>query len=232
MTMQDGIRNKDRKKTLKEHSEEFCKSWLPVILCFLFLRGTVAEARYIPTASMEPSLLIHDRILVEKLSYKILGRPIQRGDILVFYPPKIETGMSDPELPFLRLVPFFPEKPPAFIKRVVGLPGDRIEVKKGIGIFVNGNKIIEAGGIPIPRYDLEQLGDIEGYSMTGEPIQPFGQNHASVIVPVNHLFMMGDNHNQSADSHVWGFLDENRIVGRVFLRVPIGEWLKRFSNAS
>jgi len=154
---------------------------------------------------MEPSLLIQDRIFVEKLSFKIFGRPIQRGDILVFYPPEIETGMADPALPFLRLVPFFPEKPPAFIKRVVGIPGDRIEVKKDIGIFVNGNKVLEASDVPIPRYGLEQLEDIGGYSMTGEQIHPFGQSHASVIVPPNHLFMMGDNHNKSADSPCLGF---------------------------
>jgi signal peptidase I len=73
---------------------EFFRFWLPVIATIMFVRGTIAEARFIPSSSMEPTLQIQDRILVEKVSNRFLGRPIKHGDILVFYPPAIETGIT------------------------------------------------------------------------------------------------------------------------------------------
>jgi len=222
-------RGKPHKESLKDEVSEFLKLWLPIMLWFFFLRGTIAEARYIPSSSMEPSLQIEDRILVEKLSFKVLGQSIQRGDILVFYPPELETGIADPTFPLIRLIPFIPEQPPAFIKRVVGVAGDRIEVKKNIGIFVNGIKVVEAKDVPTPGYDLEELRDIQGQSMKGQFIAPFSGKRGAIIVPPNQLFMMGDNHNNSSDSHVWGFLDDKRVVGRVVFRLPIGQWLKHKS---
>ena len=226
---EEAPQSKPLKKSVKEEIFEFVRTWLPVMLWFFFLRGTVAEARYIPSASMEPTLQIEDRILVEKLSFKFFGRALQRGDILVFYPPKIETGMDDPAFPIIRMVPFIPEQPPAFIKRVVGVAGDRVEVIKNVGIFVNGLRVIEAKDIPLPDYDMEELGDIQGQSMERQFIAPFKGSRAAVIVPEGHLFMMGDNHNASADSHVWGFVDNSRVVGRVIFRLPFGQWLKHSS---
>jgi signal peptidase I len=224
--IEEASHGKPHKENFKDEVSEFLKSWLPIMLWFFFLRGTVAEARYIPSSSMEPSLQIEDRILVEKLSFKILGRSIQRGGILVFYPSEIETGIADPTFPLIRLIPFIPEQPPAFIKRVMGVPGDRIEVKKNIGIFVNGLKVVEAKDIPSPSYDLAKLGDIQGQSIKGQFIAPFTGERGAIIVPPNQLFMMGDNHNNSSDSHVWGFLEDKRVVGRVVFRLPVGQWLK------
>ena len=76
-------------------SPESLKLAVMAIGIFALLKGTIAEARYIPSSSMEPNLKINDRVLVEKLSNSVMGRPIQRGDILVFYPPAIETGVPD-----------------------------------------------------------------------------------------------------------------------------------------
>jgi signal peptidase I len=203
---------------------EIASTLLLTVACFLFLRGAIAEARVIPSGSMLPTLQINDRIVVEKVSTRILGRSIERGDILVFYPPKIETGMVDSNS-ILNIIPFVPEKPPAFIKRVVGLPGDKIEVEKGIGIFVNGKLVSEAIDIPKPDYDLHSLGDIGGIAMTGAYVQPFGNSRAPIIVPPAQLFMLGDNHNNSGDSHVWGFLDENRVIGRDCFTIWRDQWL-------
>jgi signal peptidase I len=204
---------------------EFFRFWLPVIATIMFVRGTIAEARFIPSSSMEPTLQIQDRILVEKVSNRFLGRPIKHGDILVFYPPAIETGITGSPRVISSFLPFIPERPPAFIKRVVGLPGDRIVVRAGDGIFVNGERVPETGDIPKPDYDLNTLGDIGGTNLMGHAIEPFGSSTAPIVVPDGKLFMLGDNHNNSADSHVWGFVDASRVVGRDCLTFWHGEWL-------
>src|SRR5271168_4668495 len=113
------------KGKLRAYASEALKTLLLAVAFCTITKGTIAEARYIPSSSMEPTLKINDRILVEKVSAPMLGRSVQRGDIMVFYPPRIETGMPDNGL-LGRFVPFLPEKPPAFIKRVVGVPGDCI----------------------------------------------------------------------------------------------------------
>jgi signal peptidase I len=220
-----GTRSQDNKNV--GFLGEVFRFWLPTIACILFIRGTIAEARYIPSSSMEPTLQINDRVLVEKLSNRILGRKIERGDVLVFYPPTIESGEPDSNR-VLNVIPFVPEKPPAFIKRVVGIPGDRIEVKKDIGILVNGKLVSEPSNIQKPNYNLKYLSDIGGVSMDGRELRPYGQSQAPIVVPPNHLYMMGDNHNNSSDSHVWGFLDQNRVVGRAYMTFWKGEWLSLF----
>jgi signal peptidase I len=206
-------------------TEDFMKFWLPAILIFVFVRGTIAEARYIPSGSMEPTLQIQDRILVDKVSPKLLGKPIGRRDIIVFYPPSIETGIPDPQNQWLNLIPFYPERPQAFIKRVVGVAGDRIEVRKGVGIFVNGKLVQEGANVPKPDYDLTSLGDIRGFSMIGEYLKPFGDSRAPIVVPPHELFVLGDNHTNSSDGHVWGFLEDNRVIGRACLTIWSNEWL-------
>lgn len=186
------------------------------------IRWGLAEARYIPSSSMEPTLQINDRILVEKVSGH-LGAPIQRGDILVFYPPAHQMPggkdlSNDPLTVFGRLtgLPLLPNEP-AYIKRVIGLPLDRIRVRKGVGVFVNDVLLLEADYIKErPNYDLNVLGDIGGRTENGF-IKPYGDKSEEIVVPAGHLFMMGDNRNNSADSHVWGFLDQKRVIGRAWL---------------
>jgi signal peptidase I len=194
-----------------------------VVFMTTVLKGTVAEARYIPSGSMEPNLNVQDRVLVEKVS-NTFGRPVQRGDILVFYPPAIETGLPDNGL-LGRYIPFIPESPQAFIKRVIGLPGDVIRIESGVGVSVNG-KILDVPGATTPEYDLSKLGDIQGYSMKGQFIRPFADSTKEIVVPENSYFMMGDNRNSSADSHVWGFVTSDRVVGRACLVFWKQAWLQ------
>lgn len=192
------------------------------LILLIVIRWLLAEARYIPSSSMEPTLQINDRLLVEKVSGH-LGKPIQRGDILVFYPPPLEMGGKDlsydPLTTLGRLtgLPFLPYEQ-AFIKRVIGLSGDHIRVQKGVGVFINGELLDESLYTrERPNYDLNVLGDIGGRSSQGAMINPYGGSKEPIIVPAGHLFMMGDNRNNSEDSHVWGCLDQKRVIGRACL---------------
>lgn len=196
---------------------------LIVVTLFLLvvIRFFLAEARYIPSSSMEPTLQIDDRLLVEKVSGR-LGKPIRRGDILVFYPPPSEMpngkDLSNDVVTLagrLTGLPFLPYEP-AFIKRVIGLPGDKIRVQRGVGVFINEQLLDEPYVKEHPNYDLNVLGDIGGRTNNGY-LTPFGDSKEPIIVPAGSLFMMGDNRNNSEDSHVWGFLDQKRVIGRACL---------------
>lgn len=185
------------------------------LILLIIIRQGFIEARYIPSESMVPTLRVNDRLIVEKVTknLRLLGfnLPLQRGDILVFYPPpEGNRGKDlhyDPLSIFARWtgLPFLPQDD-AYIKRVIGLPGDEIEIKRGEGVYINGILLIEPYLNEVPRYDCRDLKDIEIYRRQGKS--------GKIIVPKGYLFMMGDNRNRSQDSHVWGFLDTKRIVGR------------------
>ncbi|MGQ9865640.1 MAG: signal peptidase I [Pseudanabaenaceae cyanobacterium] len=148
----------------------------------LGLRFWVLEPRYIPSSSMEPTLQIGDRIAVEKVSYR--WREPQRGDVVVFYPP----GETDRQR--------------AYIKRVVGLPGDRLQIQNG-QVYANGE--------PLPEpYIAEPL----DYAL----VEPDGGAAATLTVPPGAYWVMGDNRNNSNDSHVWGYLPRRNLIGRAFFR--------------
>ncbi len=194
------------------------------LLLLIVIRWALAEARYIPSGSMEPTLQVGDRLLIEKVSLR-LGRAPRRGDIMVFYPPAAVLGGKDLSYDPLSVLGRLTGLPMlhyenAFIKRVIGLPGDHIRIKTGVGVFINGELLDESSYIKAaPDYDLNVLGDIGGIlgDSMREYYRPFGDpEHANepVIVPPGHLFMMGDNRNNSLDSHIWGFLDQNRLIGR------------------
>ncbi len=144
-----------------------------------FIRTFVAEPRYIPSESMLPTLEVGDRLIVEKLSYST--HLPQRGDIVVFTPP-----------PQLREQGYLEEQ--AFIKRVIGLPGNKIAVKDG-RVYVDGELLTEAYIAEPPHYAM-----------------------SPTIVPPDRLFVMGDNRNNSNDSHVWGFLPITNIIGHACFR--------------
>lgn len=152
------------------------------------LRAAVLEARYIPSRSMEPTLAIDDRLLVLKLGAHTVGP--HRGDILVFNPPPAASDI-----------------PNALIKRVIGLPGERIGIHDG-RVYVNGKPLIEPYLKEPPRYpepDWEHLGMPDGF------------------LPARTLFMMGDNRNNSEDSHVFGPVPLANVIGHPFLRFwPLG----------
>ncbi len=202
--------------------ETFYTFFLSTVM-FVAIKGTVAEARYVPSGSMQPTLQINDRILVEKLSTK-LG-DVKRGDIVIFYPPEIEIGKASHFADVVGGLPFFPGNP-TFVKRVVGVPGDKIEMKKGLGLSVNGTILDESSYVKeTADYNLKTLSDIGGYSSEGKPIRPFGDSNGAVVVPPDHVFVLGDNRNNSADGHVWGFLPKDRIVGKLCMFLWRDSWL-------
>ncbi|MGL5035025.1 MAG: signal peptidase I [Microcystaceae cyanobacterium] len=141
------------------------------------IRTFIAEARYIPSSSMEPTLLINDRLIIEKVSYHF--HDPKRGDIVVFNPTQalIEKNFKD-----------------AFIKRIVGLPGDKVAVRNGV-VYVNDGVITENYIAQKPSYQ-------------------FGP----VTVPPNQYLVLGDNRNNSYDSHFWGFVPREKLIGRAFFR--------------
>jgi signal peptidase I len=156
---------------------EAAKTIVTAAILAFGIRTFVAEARYIPSSSMEPTLLINDRLIIEKISYHL--HDPKRGDIVVFNPTKAlqERNFKD-----------------AFIKRVIGLPGDTIQVKNGI-VYVNGGALSENYIAQKPEY-----------------------NYGPVTVPLGQYLVLGDNRNNSYDSHYWGFVPKDKFVGRAFVR--------------
>lgn len=146
---------------------------LALVLAF-GVRTTVAEARFIPTTSMVPTIQVDDRVLVEKVSYWF--GPPRRGDIVVCRAPEV-TGYRDD-----------------LIKRVVGLPGERLRVQEG-KVFINGAALNEPYLNEAPHYTLPER-----------------------TIPPDSLFVMGDNRNNSADSHVWGYLPTDNVIGKASFR--------------
>ncbi len=148
-------------------------------LVFGFVRPFVMEAFWIPSGSMIPTLQINDRVLVNKFIYRF-SEP-ERGDIVVF--ESVDNSEQD------------------LIKRVVGLPGDEIAVRKG-KLFLNGEPQKEP-------YTNNRLPDVSSYAKT--------------TVPKGHVFVMGDNRGNSQDSRVFGPLPKKNIEGEAFLRFwPLG----------
>ncbi len=138
------------------------------------LRTFVVEARVIPTGSMLPTIQLQDRVVVDKLFFKFTG--LHRGDIVVFHPPASAHSKED------------------FIKRVIGLPGEKIEVKNG-RVYINDQPLVEDYIAEPPNYQ-----------------------YGPQIIPQNAYFVMGDNRNNSADSHEWGMLPAENITGRALFR--------------
>jgi signal peptidase I len=168
-------------------------------LVFGFVRPFVVEAFFIPSESMVPTLRIGDRVLVNKFIYRFTEP--QRGDIIVF--KSVEGGKLPPEESLIEhITDFFrndaAEEPPRedLIKRVVGVPGDKISVRRG-KLFVNGE----------PQK--------EPYLSKRFPDRSFA---APTTVPEDHVFVMGDNRANSRDSRFFGPVPERNIEGEAFLR--------------
>jgi len=193
-----------------------------VYLLLLIALRLCAESRYIPSIAMYPTLQVHDRFVVEKLS-KYRGDLVERGAIICFYPPAIELrGAKDLsfDLPHImgRLtgLPLFPQEP-VFVKRIIGLPGDRIQIKSGTGVFVNAKLLSEPYVNTPASYDLDKFSDIYGRAIDNRPLNPYADNNQPLVVPKGQVFVLGDNRNNSEDSHVWGFLPQERIIGRAWV---------------
>lgn len=189
---------------------EFFGSLAPVLGLVLILRSFIIEPFQIPSKSMVPTLKVGDFILVSKWNYGIrlpvvrtklfdVGTP-KRGDVIVFFPPH-ETRY--------------------FIKRLVGLPGDKISVINGM-LYVNNEAMSQEPsevepGAPRSKVMIENLNGVEHEIQKRESPSRLSQNF-STVVPQGHYFMMGDNRDNSSDSRVWGPVPEDRIVGKAFAR--------------
>ena len=151
---------------------------IALVLAF-FIRTFIAEPRYIPSDSMLPTLETGDRLVIEKISYRFTSPKF--GDIVVFQPPpELQSrGYSQDQ---------------AFIKRIIGTPGDTVKIDDG-KVYLNGN-ILQEDYIKEPPLQAFQL----------------------VQVPQNQYFMMGDNRNDSNDSRYWGFLPKKNMIGKAIFR--------------
>lgn len=167
----------------REYLDPFIVAGLAAWILITF----VARTYYIPSASMVPTLEVHDVLLVDKFEYRF-HKP-NEGDIVVF-PPPIPT-------------------PDDFIKRIIGRPGDTMRIEGGI-VYINGKALAEPYIAQRPDYELE----IKNYDVyvDGQPLDPSVANippksawTAPDRIPPNCYFMMGDNRNDSEDSHIWGF---------------------------
>ena len=191
--------------------KEIIENVVIILVLLIVIREAVGEFRFIPSESMVPSLEIGDKLFVEKFS-KRFRKQFQRGDIVIFYPTaKANDGKevikNDPFSVFARLtgLPFLPQ-PEAYIKRVIGLPGETIEIKANQGVFINGEFLeepyLEASPYFLPDYNMRPK-----------------------KIPKGKYIVLGDNRNYSSDSHVWGFLPKNRIIGRAAFLIyrPLNE---------
>jgi signal peptidase I len=161
------------------------------VLVAVLLRAFVVQTFYIPSGSMEPTLQIGDRILVNKLSYHLHG--VDRGDIVVFSRPPTEN-CGGPEVNDL-------------VKRVIGLPGDVISLKNGY-VYIDGKRLDESW-LPAAEQGVTIAGPAGNNSNLAQPYR----------VPADNYFVMGDNRTDSCDSRYWGPINRSLIVGKVELRV-------------
>ena len=186
---------KFKKSTVREYFESIV---IAVILA-LFVRTFVVQAFKIPTGSMENNLLIGDHLLVNKFALAPVSSgverallpigTIRRGDVLVFKYP-VEPDRD-------------------FIKRVIGLPGETVELKEK-KIYINGKPLDE----PYVHFLEEPHRNAEFSEVTSSDVR---ENYGPVTVPPNQYFMMGDNRDNSADSRYWGFMPRDYVKGRALL---------------
>ncbi|MDD3517639.1 MAG: signal peptidase I [Chromatiales bacterium] len=207
-------RRRDEKRSREPWYVEYARSFFPVFLIVLLLRSFVVEPFRIPSGSMMPTLLVGDFILVSKFSYgirlpvvnvKVLntGEP-RRGDVMVFRYPR--NPKED------------------YIKRVVGLPGDRVGYYNK-QLYINGERVEREAvgvyqgfgsgeGMSGAQLALEQLGDVRHQVL----IMPErGSVEGEIVVPEGHYFVLGDNRDNSNDSRFWGMVPEENLVGRAFM---------------
>ena len=173
------------------------KGWRSLLLWLavaLLLRWLVIEPRWIPSGSMLPTLQLQDRILVEKLRPR-LQQPLPNGTIVVFHaPPVLVEAGYDPKA--------------ALIKRVVGQPGDAVEVRGG-ELLRNGTAVVE----PWRQ-------------------EPIDYSFGPITVPEGNVLVLGDNRNASLDSHIWGPLPREEVIGTAVFRYwPLNRFgVIRFSD--
>ena len=181
----------------KSTRREYFESIVVAVILALFIRTWVVQAFKIPTGSMEQSLLIGDHLLVNKFVFgpTVSGleraflpvKQVHRGDIVVFK---------------------FPEEPERdFIKRVIGLPGETLELRQK-RIFIDGEAIDE------PYMGDFRQGGLGGQAFTSLDVR---NDYGPVTIPPGEYFVMGDNRDNSQDSRYWGFLPGSYLKGRALI---------------
>ena len=189
----DSVAVTGERKKAKSTFREYAESIVFALLLALFIRSFIVQAFKIPSGSMIPTLQIGDHIMVNKLSYGIRSpfwdlflvsfRKPQRGDVVVFIFP--EDRSKD------------------FIKRVVGIEGDMVEIREK-KVYINGRPLED------PHAQFE-----------GDPPErgPLNvrDNYGPKQVPENHIFVMGDNRDRSYDSRYWGYVNLDDVKGRAFM---------------
>jgi signal peptidase I len=169
----------------------------------LGMRTFVAQAFFIPTGSMEPTLQIDDRLLVDKVIYRFSDP--QRGDVVVFDPTAQLQRQGQKE---------------AFVKRVIGLPGDVVLVRRDQA-SINGQPLNEKY---ISKFHPEEMKAIYFKKMTKnsqiKPWNPSGESRLDFDgkVPAGQYLVLGDHRDDSSDSRVWGFVPKDKIVGKVIFK--------------
>ena len=185
-----------KKSTVREYFE----SVIIAVILALFIRTFVVQAFKIPTGSMENNLLIGDHLLVNKFMFGPTAsalertllpvRPIRRGDVIVFK---------------------YPEEPSRdFIKRVIGLPGETLELRDK-KVSINGRPLDEQGYVHFlePPGTSSEFREVTSYDVR--------ERYGPVTVPPNQYFVMGDNRDNSQDSRYWGFLPRDYIKGKALV---------------
>ena len=190
---------------------DMARSLLSVVVIALFILTFIVQPFRIPSESMEHTLLVGDFLLVNKISYAPPGmwkrlmpyRDIHRGDIVVFHYP--------------------PNPPEHVVKRVIGLPGDRIHLENG-HVWVNGERIREPYVADEPAYADDFRDNFPTPMYTDPGVNPKwwvemrrDMRAGELVIPPGDYFVMGDNRNFSLDSRYWGFVTHDHIVGRPFL---------------
>lgn len=222
---------KGRKSTAEPEVVEYAKSFFPIFLAVLLLRGFIVEPFRIPSGSMMPTLLVGDFILVNKFTYGIrlpvtkqklidVNDP-ERGDVAVFRWP------VNPRLDY--------------IKRIVGVPGDKIRYRHKV-LYVNGEAVdldtvgeyqpigsgMRAKGSVEVR---ENLTGIEHNILVNPLVPDYSPScnyllYKEVTVPEGHYFVMGDNRDDSNDSRCWGLVPNENLVGKAFMIWFAWDWQK------
>ena len=170
----------DAAKRKKSLMRDILEIVIPALLIFLIVRAFFFESRWVPSPSMIPTIDLRDRFLENKLVYRF--RAPRRGEIIVFHPPALAIGGAG--------------KSSDFVKRVVGLPGETIDIRAG-KVYVNGALLAEPY---IAQENMDYLS--------------FGPYRA----PEGHLFVMGDNRRQSRDSRYWLYVPIKNVDGKAFWR--------------
>jgi signal peptidase I len=161
------------------------------VVIALLLRTFVIATYSIPSGSMEPTLQVGDRIVVDKLSYHLHG--VDRADIVVFSTPPLEHCAGPPVSDL--------------VKRVIGLPGETISLSDG-RVYING-KLLPEPWLPVAT---------QNQTFAGPSAAPYSLHHAYRI-PSNDVYVMGDNRTESCDSRYWGPIAKSSIVGKVDVRI-------------